>query len=47
MLTVKLTTLLKSAYDVQPTNRPFPNRAIDAENEMKFKKENEWFGVMN
>lgn len=30
-----LTTLLKSAYDVHPTNRPFPNKPIDAENKIK------------
>lgn len=30
-----LTTLLNSAYDVHPTNRPFPNKAMDAENKMK------------
>lgn len=33
-----LTTLLKSAYDVHPTNRPFPNKPIDAENKLKLEK---------
>lgn len=33
-----LTTLLKSAYDVHPTNRPFPNKPIDAENKIKLNR---------